>query len=118
MKHLVIKRNKDFGQLIYMGKLICFTIDPHKLTPGLYNLKLNYSTKFKTNLPLLYNEDFGEERGFRIHAGNTLKDSNGCILVGTAIDTEFKLMNSRTALSNVLDILRESDIWLVSIIGE
>jgi len=118
MKHLVIKRNKDFGKLYYMGKLICFTIDPHKLTPGLYNLKVNYSPKFKTNLPLLYNDDFSPERGFRIHAGNTLKDSNGCVLVGTAITTEFKLLNSRIALSKVLDILKESDIWLVSIIGE
>lgn len=118
MEHLILKRNNDFGQLYYMNKLICFTIDPHKLTPGLYNLNVNYSPKFKTNLPLLYNDDFPPERGLRIHAGNTLKDSNGCILVGTAIDTEFKLLNSKIALSRLLNLLKENDKWLVSIIGK
>jgi hypothetical protein len=67
MEHLILKRNKDFGMLFYMGKLICYTIDPHKLTTGLYTLELDYSPKFKATLPHIYNEEIKASRGFRIH---------------------------------------------------
>lgn len=67
MEHLILKRNKDFGMLFYMGKLICYTIDPHKLTTGLYHLELDYSPKFKATLPHIYNEEIKASRGFRIH---------------------------------------------------
>ena len=68
MEHLILKRNKDFGMLFYMGNLICYTIDPHKLTTGLYSLELDYSPKFKATLPHIYNEEIKASRGFRIHA--------------------------------------------------
>ena len=61
-------RNDNYGQLYFDKELICYTIDPHKLTTGVYNIQLNYSPKFKKELPLIYNDYFLASRGFRIHA--------------------------------------------------
>lgn len=47
---------------------------------GRYRIILNYSPKFKRVLPLLL--DVPEFSGVRIHRGNTVKDTIGCILVG------------------------------------
>lgn len=47
---------------------------------GTYEVIVNYSNKFKRELPLLLNVPYFE--GIRIHRGNTSKDTLGCILVG------------------------------------
>jgi hypothetical protein len=47
---------------------------------GRYPVVITYSTKFKMWLPLLVNVPKFE--GIRIHAGNSVKDTQGCILVG------------------------------------
>jgi hypothetical protein len=49
--------------------------------------------------------------------GNSLNDSDGCILVGEAIDTNYHLINSRLALNKLMKLL-EGKQWQVSIIGE
>ena len=47
---------------------------------GRYAVVITYSPKFKKWLPLLLGvKNFS---GIRIHAGNTAKDTQGCILVG------------------------------------
>lgn len=53
---------------------------------GVYKLVISYSPRFKRLLPLLLNVPFFE--GIRIHAGNSSKDTSGCILVGTVKDVE------------------------------
>lgn len=58
-----------------------FKISGHTAIPyGKYEVTVNYSPKFKRELPLLKNVPFFE--GIRIHRGNTHKDTLGCILVG------------------------------------
>ena len=111
MKNLILVRNDKFGRLFSdWAELICYTIDPHVLTKGTYSLEMTYSPKFKRELPLIYNKDFSSNRGFRIHAGNTLKDSQGCILVGDAIDYNFALRDSRKALERVIRLIKDNDV--------
>lgn len=118
MNEITLLRNAKFGQLYLNEDLLCYTIDPHILTEGEFTLALNYSPKFKTNLPLIYNDDFIASRGFRIHAGNTLKDSEGCILVGDKIDYKYTLYDSRKALKRLISNIKENDICQVTIIGK
>lgn len=99
----------NLGRLYAENTLIAYTLDPKKLSNDLYTVDITYSNKFRTNLPHVYNEKFGIERGFRIHAGNTLKDSEGCILVGDSftIDLTGKIQinNSRKTLENIMAIM-------------
>ena len=72
------------GHLLFNGTVICYTLENKaKAIPcGIYNIENSKSPKFKRELPLLYNKTVAESRGIRIHAGNTSKDSAGCVLVG------------------------------------
>ena len=47
---------------------------------GTYKIIINYSNRFKRDLPLLLNVPQFE--GIRIHPGNTEVDTHGCLLVG------------------------------------
>lgn len=105
-------RYRNFGMLYKGSELLCYTLDPGVLTDGLYNLEITYSPKFKRDLPHIYNDSFGKSRGFRIHSGNSLKDSNGCILVGNSITYTFTLVESKKALERVLNAIKGIS-WLV-----
>ena len=51
---------------------------------GRYAVVISWSPKFKQWLPILLGgPEFNRQwQGIRIHAGNTVKDTQGCILVG------------------------------------
>ena len=51
---------------------------------GRYAVVISFSPKFKQWLPILLGgPEFNKQwQGIRIHAGNTAKDTQGCILVG------------------------------------
>ena len=77
------------GRLFLGGTCICHTLENRsKAIPcGTYNLANSKSPKFKRELPLIYGYKVAESRGIRIHAGNSSKDSAGCVLVGMGRDT-------------------------------
>lgn len=52
---------------------------------GVYDLRINWSPRFKRHLPLLI--DVPGYEGIRIHPGNNHKDTSGCILVGENFKT-------------------------------
>lgn len=72
------------GKLYFNGGLVCYTLEnAAKAIPcGLYNVQNSKSPKFKRELPLIWNAKVSAKRGIRIHVGNYVKDSSGCILVG------------------------------------
>ena len=92
-------RNKPQGNAI-TGRLIVDneqltldTLEPwqYAIPAGCYRLRLTYSPAFQEILPIL-DGVLGYARlphngirrtGIRIHAGNTIADSQGCILVGS-----------------------------------
>lgn len=71
---------------------------------GEHNLSLTYSPRFSPKLPyrryrgvpLISSPDCPECRGIRIHIGNTVKDTRGCILIGTDFSHD-GIVNSRSA---------------------
>lgn len=96
-----LKSEYTIGNLCINGKFFCNTLEDcvrdinkngtfdcgelkikgHTAIPyGKYEIIVNYSPKFKRELPRLLNVPHFE--GILIHRGNTHKDSSGCILVG------------------------------------
>lgn len=92
------------GELYVDGQWECFTLEDivrarkikgkTAIPAGTYKIELTMSPHFKRILPLL--EDVKNFSGVRIHSGNVATDSNGCILVGTAIGAN-SLSHSRDA---------------------
>lgn len=109
------KEYPNLGKIYADDRFICYSLDPRVLNPGTYKLEITYSPKFKRDLPLITGATVGPERGFRLHSGNTLKDSQGCILVGDTVqidsDGNIKILNSRKTLENLL----KEEPWLHSL---
>lgn len=90
------------GSLYVGGIKVCDTLENKaKLIPcGEYNLNVSKSQKFDRMLPLVYNDEVPMRRGIRIHVGNSVKDTTGCILVGFGRNGD-RIVNSRNAESAV-----------------
>lgn len=80
------------------------TLEPRKpiINTGTYPVTLTYSPKFGRNLPLI-NNVVGHS-GVRIHSGNTVNDTIGCILIGSDRESNH-LVSSRIALSKLLSLV-------------
>ena len=72
------------GSIYLNGAFICYTLENSaKAIPcGMYAVQNSKSPKFKRELPLLHNAQVPASRGIRIHVGNTVASSSGCVLVG------------------------------------
>lgn len=122
------QKGYTIGRLLLNGCRICDTLEPqwrdlqgkgrkipgHTAIPeGRYKMVAYRSPKFRRWLPLLLRVpgfDFIE-----IHPGNTVSDTEGCILVG---DNTRKgcLENSRAALTRLMNIIDSRDedekLWI------
>lgn len=72
---------------------------------GTYDVVVDYSPKFKRELPRLQNVRHFE--GILIHRGNTAEDSAGCILVGEN-KVKGKVINSTPYERELVRILKET----------
>ena len=125
-------RNKPQGNaitgrlIVDDGQLTMDTLEPwqYAIPTGCYRLRMTYSPAFEQILPLL-DGVLGYARqphngirriGIRIHAGNTIADSRGCILVGKADSScpfasspsrlsPYRLLSSRKALNELREYL-------------
>ena len=103
----------------------------YAIPAGFYRVRLTYSPRFKEILPILdgvigYRRSNVEcqrsnvecrkskvecqqrsslRTGIRIHAGNTIAHTTGCILVGESDETKHRLLSSRKALDQLRDYL-------------
>ena len=128
--YIQLIRNKPQGNaitgrlIVDDGQLTLDTLEPwqYAIPAGCYRLRLTYSPAFQEILPLL-DGVLGYARqphngirrtGIRIHAGNTIADSRGCILVGSAdigykaisrSGDEARLLSSRKALNELREYL-------------
>lgn len=110
------------GSLYVNGRWCCWTLEDElreqpgqpverwkvkgstAIPSGTYEVQITRSARFKTDLPLLL--DVPGFTGIRIHAGNTHKDTSGCLLVGLRRGELGFIGMSQVALRKVLDTLR------------
>ena len=100
------------GVLAVDGAYLCDTLEdqerPVKISgatairSGIYKVDITFSNRFKRRMPLLINVPLFE--GVRIHSGNTAKDTEGCILVGTYL-TQGYIHASRVAFARLMPVL-------------
>lgn len=96
MSEFEINRRKVYGQTC--------------IPSGEYKVILNMSSRFKKILPRIL--DVKGFEGILMHAGNTVQDSSGCILLGTKC-SDGVLMNSRKAVDALIKKLEtEKDITI------
>lgn len=104
------------GELTIDGAFECLTLeDPVRdekiagataIPAGTYELVVNNSSKFGRRMPRLL--DVPNFEGILIHWGNTAKDTEGCILVGTSKAKDF-IGSSKAAFDALFKKLSQAD---------
>ena len=114
----IAKNNYTYGVLT-VGNFKCFTLEDKErlgdifkvkvpgetaIPKGRYEVVLSMSNRFKKYMPLLLNVPNFE--GIRIHNGNTIAHSEGCILVGYESGEDGFLGNSKVAFNDLMKLLK------------
>lgn len=108
------KPTYTIGKLYIDGKYFCDTLEDvvrkgpkvmHEtaIPAGTYEVILNVSPRFGKVLPRLLNVPGFD--GILIHAGNTSKDTSGCILVGQNKEVG-KVINSQATMKRLMEVLQ------------
>lgn len=118
-----VKGDTVMGVLIdyHWGFGVYYTIERlGKMIPeGSHWMQLTYSPKFKKNLPLIWSRAVHKNRGIRIHSGNTVKDTNGCILIGNTADlTALRIGLSVPAINQLVNAMDKTCIYGLSVRNE
>ena len=124
---LILKRiykGEDYtiGELYINGDFFCNTLEDKvrllnsyedkaygetAIPIGRYKVILSYSNHFKRIMPEIVNVEFF--KGVRIHAGNSKKDTEGCLLVGECRNVkEGFIYNSKKTYNKLFKILQDA----------
>ena len=95
------------GKLYLNGAIVCYTLEnaAKAIPTGLYLVQNSMSPKFKRELPLIWNSGVSSSRGIRMHRGNTVKDSQGCILVGMGRDVKKHFITESALAETMITML-------------
>lgn len=125
LKRILLLEDRTIGELYIDGEFFCDTLEDKNrdinkngnfdneeqkiygetcIPYGEYKVELTYSPKFKRVLPIL--QDVPEFSGIRIHRGNYIKDTLGCILVGERSKDNI-LVNSTPYEIKLVNILKD-----------
>lgn len=119
LNRIFLGSSATIGELLVNDKYLCDTLEDRvrpegekvygktAIPEGMYEVKLTHSPRFKKILPEILNvPNFS---GIRIHTGNSSKDTEGCILVGTWDgEKEDWVGNSRIAFDELMTLLEEA----------
>ncbi len=135
---ILLKRGKShadhngftIGEMFINGKHVCYTMEDEyrkvkvpgetRIPAGKYKIKLKtdsskngkYLKLFgKMHKGMLWLQDVPGFLGILIHIGNTEKDSEGCILVGTEkYESDAKIGNSTAAYQSIYPVISDAII--------
>lgn len=95
------------GKLYFNGGLVCCTLEnaAKAIPTGVYLVQNSMSPKFKRELPLIWNSGVSSSRGIRMHRGNIVKDSQGCILVGMGRDVKKSFITESSLAETMITML-------------
>lgn len=80
---------------------------------GVYTVVVNHSPAFGKDLPLLISDKVPASRGIRIHEGNYIHQSRGCILIGNDCYLEKNSIGgSQKAMAQLMKALAGKQISL------
>lgn len=119
LNRIFLGSSATIGELLVNDKYLCDTLEDRvrpegekvygetAIPEGMYEVKLTHSPRFKKILPEILNvPNFS---GIRIHTGNSSKDTEGCILVGTWDgEKEDWVGNSRIAFNKLMSLLEKA----------
>lgn len=119
LNRIFLGSSATIGELLINDKHLCDTIEDRvrpegekvygktAIPEGTYEVKLTHSPRFKKILPEILNvPNFS---GIRIHTGNSSKDTEGCILVGTWDgEKEDWVGSSKIAFDELMTLLEEA----------
>ena len=90
-----------------------------RIPQGRYQIAWHDSPKFRARLPLLWNQQVPKSRCILIHSGNTGRNTEGCVLLGTSLGAR-GVKDSRAALSALLAAVKEQEfaVQITNQIGE
>lgn len=118
LKRIAFGDTYTIGKLYDENQFICYTLEDKvrevagepveswkkqnetAIPTGVYPVTITMSTRFRTRLPLLLNVP--GFTGIRIHTGNSSKDTEGCILVGSTWDGKSGWIGSSKVAFSIL----------------
>lgn len=125
LKRVKLGEDYTIGRLSLDGRFLCYTLEDTvrevigepvanwkiqnktAIPAGVYPVIITMSARFKIRLPLLM--DVPGFSGVRIHTGNSSKDTEGCILVGSTWDgSSGWIGSSKVAFSLLFPILDQA----------